>query len=91
MMTIDDISKSDFQALRDCYDGPAKILDELDNPVQAPPPVNPTYWRDKLDDAQQEGYINGYADADESRPTRVLLALTIGYLIGLITGFFIFY
>ena len=68
-----------------------RILDELDNPVQAPPPVNPTYWRDKLDDAQQEGYINGYADADESRPARVLLSLGIGILIGFLVGFFCFY
>lgn len=89
MTKIDDISKSDFQTLRDCYDGPAKILDELDNPVQAPPPVNPTYWRDKLDDAQQIGYNDGFNAANN--PSRIPLAILVGIVIGFLAGFFSFY
>jgi hypothetical protein len=82
------MTKTDWEELE--YRTETGMLGDKINDI-TPPPVNPTYWRDKLDDAQQEGYINGYADADESRPTRVLLALSIGYLIGLITGFFTFY
>lgn len=79
MRKIDDISKSDFDVLRDCYDGPK------------PPPISPTYWRDKLDDAQQMGYNDGYIAAEESRPLRVYLALMLGMLIGFLVGFFSFY
>lgn len=65
------------------------LLDELDNPVQAPPVVNPTYWTDKLDDAQQMGYIDGFNAAND--PSRVPLAILVGIVIGFLAGFFTFY
>lgn len=54
-----------------------------------PPPVSPTYWIDKLDDAQQMGYIDGFTDAND--PSRVPLAVLVGMIIGFLAGFLTFY
>ena len=49
-------------------------------------------FRDKIEDAEQEGYITGYEDgyndATNSRPLRVCILLTIGLLTGLLISFF---
>tara|TARA_R110000868_G_scaffold119562_2_gene317506 strand:+ start:448 stop:636 length:189 start_codon:yes stop_codon:yes gene_type:complete len=51
------------------------------------PPIS---YSQKLDDAEQEGYIDGWSDADKSRPIRIITIFTIGLTIGLLVGFFLF-
>lgn len=54
-----------------------------------PPLVNPRYWHNKLDDAQQMGFIDGFNAAND--PSRVPLAVLVGIVIGFLAGFFTFY
>jgi F0F1-type ATP synthase assembly protein I len=49
------------------------------------------YWSEKLDDAEEQGYIDGWSDADKSRPMRISTIFAVGLTIGLLIGFFLFH
>ena len=57
--------------------------------------VNVQRLTQQLDDAEQQGYVDGYADGQDdtnkSRPLRISLIFALGLLIGTLTSFFLFY
>ena len=80
--SINKLEQSHFDVLRDCYDGPAKHAD-----ISKPPVHDPDYFQQKLNDAYQSGWTNGYCASEDHRPMRYS---SVG-LLGTVTGFLLYH
>ena len=77
-----DPDRSQFDVLRDCYDGPARHAD-----ISTPPIHNPNHFQQQLDDQYQSGWTDGYCTSEDHRPIKYW---SIG-LLGTITGFLLYH